>query len=232
MSSAWKSFWNKENNIYVSARHKEVHFLMNARDLLRLIPSGRPLTLLDWGCGEALGAAVLADANVRVLLHDPVPLQEKRLKERFSGNPRIEVLDARDIAGLPAHTIEVILLNSVLQYIGKEEFQKLLPGFRNLLTPEGVLFLGDVVPSDSRISDDALALLGAGIRHGFFFEALFGLVTTFFSDYRKVRQTDGFTTYTEEEIINILTRAGFRAERVQPNIGLTSHRMLIRAILS
>lgn len=200
------------------------------RGVLELLPAYRPLILLDWGCGDALGSLTLQASGVRVLLYDPMPYVQDRIAARFSEEPDIRVLSADELASWTPQSIDAILIFSVLQYVSRDEFKKLLPRLRELLAPGGMLLLGDIVSPSLSMFTDALDLLRAGFRHGFFFDAIVGIVVTLFSDYRSVRNASGFTTYREEEMTDLLRSYGFSAERMPKNLGLSEHRILIRAI--
>lgn len=227
--STWQDFWNRDNSIYVSDRHREVHFAALARDLLVLLSPQRPLRLLDWGCGQALGTPILTERGIEVLLYDPIEHVRADLERRFKETRGIRVLGTEDIRTLPPHSQDAIVVNSVLQYLSRDEFIQLLPTWRGLLHPQGVLILGDVVPTHTSFVTDVRSLLQSAWRYGFLLSAFWGLVTTFFSDYREIRRSQGFSMYTEDEMHRILSEAGFASRRVRPNIGLTGHRMLFVA---
>lgn len=229
--NGWRDYWNRENRIYASARHLEAYYRVLGADVLSIVPSTRPLTILDWGCGEALLAPFLRDAGLAVLLYDPVLRAHERAEARYGGEPGITVLDARAYENLRDGSVDVILVHSVLQYLSKQEWEAVLPRLRSLLSPQGMLMLGDVVPTGISMFVDAYDLLSAGWKHGFFLDAARALVATLFSDYRSVRKASGFSTYAEGELIEILGRHGFAAKRAARNIGLSGHRMLILASL-
>ena len=198
--------------------------------MLALLPERRPLTLLDFGCGDALGAFSLSKAGVQVLLHDPVPYVHERIMERFKNESNVKVLNKNEFISLASGSVDVVFIYSVLQYISKDDLKKLLPELYRILPNKGMLLIGDVVPATLSIFVDLYDLLIAGLRHGFFIDALAGVFITLFSDYRLVRKKNGFTKYDEKEIMEILATAGFDVERQPKNIGLSKHRMLIRAI--
>ena len=232
MTSTWREFWNADNSVYISEKYKEVHFAKIADDVIALLPRTRPLSLLDWGCGEALGAPRYVHAGIQIYLFDPVPLPLRHVQERFRDVPNITVLDVQAVEKLPDGSMDAIIVNSVLQYISVNEFRGLLRIFERLLSADGVLILGDVVSTDDSMVVDAWELLKAGFVYGFFTDVLFGLVRTFFSEYRLIRKKSGFTAYRESEIIDLLQKAGFRGERIRPNVGLAPQRMLFRALKS
>ena len=57
----WLAFWDSPHSIYVSARHKDVHYRVIAEAIAALVPS-REARVLDYGSGEALHADIVAAA--------------------------------------------------------------------------------------------------------------------------------------------------------------------------
>ena len=226
MTRSWKEFWNQKNRIYVSERHLEAYYVELIAGLKQLLPSRRPLDLLDYGCGEARGARVLAEDGVNVRLYDAVPYMRERAREHTQGAERVRVLEDAEFNALPFASLDVIFIYSVLQYISKDDFTKLLPHLYRLLRPGGMLILGDVVPPHVSMVADVRDLLSAGVKHGFFIPAVISLARTFFSEYRGIRKSNGFTTYEEGEMRALLEDAGFCPRRAPKNIGLGRERML------
>ena len=151
---SWLEFWNRENRIFVNARHLAAHYERIADDVLRLLPQPA-IDLLDWGCGAALGAPRLADAGARVTLYDAAPAKEAQLSARFGNDQRIRILDNAAYAALPARSFEVILVNSVIQYLPQAELEALLLALKRLIRPGGRLIIGDVVPPNAGVFSDA-----------------------------------------------------------------------------
>ena len=54
----WIAFWNSNHPIYANPRHREVHYRAVAQDILVRVPAGG--RVLDYGCGEALYADLIA----------------------------------------------------------------------------------------------------------------------------------------------------------------------------
>jgi SAM-dependent methyltransferase len=226
--AGWLDFWSGAHSIYVNDRHLQAHYARIAEDVRSLIGERRP-TLLDFGCGDALAAPAVASATSRLLLYDAAPAVSARIAARFAGHPGIEVLDRQAWAALAPASLDMILVNSVLQYLDRGSFEALLPTFRSLLRPEGELVLADVIPRDATALDDVRALLRSAARHGYLLAALRGLAATFFSDYRRLRRELGLTCYDETEMLALLRRHGFAAQRAQRNVGFSGHRMTFRA---
>ena len=108
-------------------------------------------------------------------------------------------------------------------------FAQLLDAARPKLKPAGVFVVADIIPAGAKATDDILALVGFAREGGFLLAALWGLVTTFFSDYRKLRAELGLTRYGEAEMTALFAAHGFHAERAARNIGHNQRRMMFVA---
>jgi SAM-dependent methyltransferase len=226
-SSAWIDFWNTKHSIYVNARHETAHFRRIADDMLAYAPPGG--VMLDYGCGEALEAARVAEPLSRLILCEPAPNVRQTLGARFAGNDKIDVRKPEDVRTMAAGSVDVVVMHSVAQYLNARELDALIGLFRRLLKPGGLLVLGDVIPRDLSTLSDVRALLQFGRREGFFWAALRGLIRTFFSDYRRLRQSLGIARYDRAEIAAKLESTGFSVEPARTNIGHNSRRMTFLA---
>ena len=226
--SDWRSFWDSEHSIYVNARHKDVHYREIAEQIAAFVP-GPGARVLDYGSGDAIHADLVAAVAAEVMLCDAAPSVRASMAARFAGNPRIKVIAPEAVAALPDGRFDLIVTNSVAQYLTPDELTRLLALFRRLLAPGGVLIFADVIPPDVGTVSDVSALLRYAARHGFLIAALVGLAKTTVSPYRKIRNTLGIAQYTEAEFMQRLTAAGFIAERLPRNMEHNPARMTFRA---
>jgi hypothetical protein len=67
--------------------------------------------------GEALHADIVAAAAGELLLCEAAPGVRAGLQQRFADNPKIRVIAPHEIARLPEHSLDLIVLHSVLQYL-------------------------------------------------------------------------------------------------------------------
>ncbi len=222
--ASWVDYWNSDHPIYVNDRHKALHAAGIARDFARHIPA-RDAAVLDYGCGEALYAEDVARLCGRLVLADAAPAVRERLAERVAALPSVAVASPEEVLAMPDGSFDLIVANSLLQYLTIGQLVELLPLWRRLLKPEGRLVLADVVPPDVSPVTDAKALLSFAWKGGFVGAALMGFVRTALSDYRKLRGELGFTTHEEAEMLALLSRHGFAAERSHPNFGHNQARM-------
>jgi SAM-dependent methyltransferase len=223
----WIDWFDSDHSIYVSARHRDVHFRRVATDILEFVP-GPHAIVLDYSCGEALHADLITARTAKLLLAEPAAGVRARLAVRYAGNQKIEVHSLDDLADLPKHAVDLAVMHSVAQYMTPAELGTALDLIRGLLKPHGQLVLGDIIAPDTPAAVDAVALLRFGLTNGFFVAAFTGLIRTFFSDYWRLRSTIGLTRYNGPAIQALLAAHGFSAERAARNIGHNQARATYR----
>jgi SAM-dependent methyltransferase len=226
----WIEYWNQDTTIYVSARHKRVHCEKVACDMLCHVPGPHAL-VVDYGCGDTLNAERVASACGNLFLCDAAPNVRERLSARYAGWENISVISPGQFEALDAATIDVVIVNSVIQYLSQAEFTRLLSICHRKLRHEGCVVLGDVIPRNVNPVRDAIELMKLAVAHGFLLSAAIGLVRSCFSDYLRVRRESGFLQFDETEVVQQLRLAGFAAERHKSNIGHNSARMTFRALV-
>ncbi len=226
---SWREFWNEPHSIYVSDRHRLLHYDRIAKDISALVPSSEAI-VLDYGCGEAWSADLVLQKCAQLYLVDAAPNVRAKLRQRFTSEPKITILDEESFLVLPESTLDMVVCNSVFQYLRADEATRLIEIWHDKLKPGGRLVLGDIIPPDLGRLDDVKALLTFGFEGGFFLAALRGLAQTFFSNYRALREEIGLTTYTEEDMLALLSGHGFEAVRAEHNIGHHQGRMTFVAM--
>src|ERR1700759_5025020 len=214
----WIDYYDSTHTIYASKQHRDLHFEVIARDIIGYITS-RDAVVLDYSCGEALSAAKVADACGMLILAEPAPGVRGRLIARFAPNMKIRVRSLDDVRKMHERSIDLVVMNSVAQYMTPQELDSAFLNIRRLLKPGGRLVIGDILRPEVGMGRDVLALLRFAAQHGFLRDALIGLISTALSDYRELRAKVGLTRYSEAEMIGKLTAAGFAASRTHQNIG-------------
>ena len=220
----WIDYYDSTHTIYASKLHRALHFQIIARDIIGYI-SSPDAVVLDYACGEALFAAKVAAACGKLYLAEPAPGVRGRLIARFAPNTKIRVRSLEDLRKMQEKSIDLAVMNSVVQYMTPDEFDAALGVIRRLLKPSGRLILGDILRPEIGMARDVIALLRFAARHGFLKDALLGLLSTALSDYRQLRSRVGLQRYSEDEIVAHLAKAGFSATRAHRNIGHNPWRM-------
>jgi SAM-dependent methyltransferase len=225
---SWAQYWNQETSLYVNERHRRLHYEGVTRDIIAYLPAGE-VDLLDYGCGDTLAAAKLADACARLLLCDVSSRVRQRLAARYADRGNITVVSPQDFEALATHSLGMIIVNSVAQYLSRSQFEHLLAQAQAKLKPGGVLLLADIVPPEVGPVRDALELIRFAAAAGFLLPAMFGLARSYFSSYRRIRRRSGFLQFDEAEVLQLLRRHGFTAQRQPHNIGHNARRMTFLA---
>ncbi|WP_024507450.1 class I SAM-dependent methyltransferase [Bradyrhizobium sp. ARR65] len=220
----WIDYYDSTHTIYASKRHRDLHFKLIARDIIGYI-TAKDQVVLDYSCGEALFAANVAEACGLLILAEPAPGVRGRLIARYAPNTKIRVRSLEDVRKMPENSVDLVVMNSVVQYMTPEELDSALDVVRKLLRPSGRLVIGDVLRPEVGMPMDIYALLRFAARHGFLKDALIGLLATALSDYRQLRSRVGLQRYGEADMIAKLAKRGFSAARAGHNIGHNPWRM-------
>lgn len=220
----WIDYYDSTHTIYASRLHRDLHFQIIANDIIGYITSPDAV-VLDYACGEALSAAKVANACAQLYLAEPAPGVRGRLVARFAPDTRIRVRSLDDLKHMDEDSIDLVVMNSVAQYMTPQELDSAFDVIHRLLKPSGRFVLGDILRPDVGMARDVVALLRFAATHGFLRDALVGLASTALSDYRHLRTRIGLQRYREDEMIAKLGAAGFIATRAPRNIGHNPWRM-------
>ena len=226
--TTWREFWDNPHSIYVNDRHKDVHYRDVAEGIAAFVQSAEA-RVLDHGCGEAIHADIVADAARSLCLCDAAPSVRAAIAKRFAANPKIKVLAPEDVERLPDASLDLIVANSLVQYLSADELTHMLALWWRLLAPSGTLIVADIIPPDVGPLSDVIALLRYAAAHGFLFAAFAGLARTALSGYARLRNELGIARYSETEFLDRLRAAGFVAERLAGNLEHNPARMSFRA---
>jgi SAM-dependent methyltransferase len=226
--TTWREFWDSAHSIYVSERHRHVHYRDVAEQLAAFVPSP-DARVLDHGSGEAVHADLVAAKARELFLCDAAASVRASLATRFDGNPKIKVISPEDVERLPDAALNLVFANSLVQYLTAAELDRMLGVWRRLLAPRGTLIVADVIPPHVGALSDGFALLRYAAANGFLGAALVGLARTALSRYRRLRSELGIARYGEAEFLAKLRAAGFSAERLPKNVEHNPARMTFRA---
>ena len=227
--ATWREFWDSAHSIYVSDRHKDLHYRDVAEQLAAFVP-GPDARVLDHGSGETIHADLVVAARAReLLLCDAAASVRASIAARFAENPKIKVIAPEDVEHLLDGSLDLVFANSLVQYLTTAELDRMLGIWRRLLAPGGTLIVADVIPPHVGALSDGFALLRYAKANGFLGAAIIGLTRTALSRYRRLRSELGIARYSEMEFMAKLHAAGFSAERLPRNVEHNPARMTFRA---
>ena len=223
-TSSWFSFWSRPAPIHVGERHLRARYRVTVDEFLAAFPDTGGKRMLDYGCGEALDARRLAAVGMEVLLYDRSEYFHRRLVPRFAGAKGIAVLDNASLGGLPAASIDHLLVCSVIQYLDGNELAALIRLAHELLKPGGVLILADIIPDSLETLPDTLDFLTYSIRHRFFFSGLRTLFDMLMTNYRSHLRENDLARYDLDALSALLAEHGFTPSLADRNIGISRAR--------
>ena len=73
-------------------------------------------------------------------------LVRDRLQERLATNAKVTILSPEEVSAIPDGSLDLIVVNSLLQYLSLEELRGLLKLWKSKLKTDGRLVIADVVP--------------------------------------------------------------------------------------
>jgi hypothetical protein len=94
--TTWREFWDSAHSIYVSERHKDVHYRDVAEQLAAFVPHAQA-RVLDHGSGEAIHADLVAARAGELILCDAAATVRASVAARFAGNAKITVIAPEDV---------------------------------------------------------------------------------------------------------------------------------------
>ena len=143
--TTWREFWERPNSIYVCKRHRVLHGHLIADSIASFIRSPAA-TVLDYGCGEALAADSVAARCGKLILCDASSSLRSALEKRHAGHGKVKVIAPQGVQALPKESLDLVVMNSVVQYLSRVELEQLLDLLRPRLRDSGTLVIGDVIP--------------------------------------------------------------------------------------
>ena len=141
------------------------------------------------------------------------------LVSRTFGNESIITKDVDECHDLKDESLDLIIVNSVFQYLNSDDIKNILKMFNKKIKKNGKLVIADVIPPDLSMISDVISLLQFAWSNGFFVISLLGLLKTYFSDYRKLRQEVGLSVYSVVDFKDLLFQNGFNAQLMDRNFG-------------
>ena len=119
--------------------------------------AGAAARVLDYGCGEALHADLVAEAAGELFLCEAAPGVREGLVDRFAGQRNIHVLAPHEAARLAEHSLDLIVLHSVVQYSHRGRRQRFVCIVSPAAEARRHARCRDIIPPNVPAVTDALA---------------------------------------------------------------------------
>jgi SAM-dependent methyltransferase len=182
----WQSYWQGLSGAQRFFREQAQEYVRNLESAIVL---DRRARMLDFGCGFGFVAETLAYKVGELFIWDSSAnmLRSSRLLVR--GQQNIRFLDLSDAQAVPSNLrFDLILVNSVVQYMTFDEFSAWLIRWATVLAPGGRIVISDLIPPDHNSISDLIDIIRFSVRRGLAGNAIVWLFRKLGS-YRRVRGT-------------------------------------------
>ncbi|WP_297295562.1 methyltransferase domain-containing protein [uncultured Methylovirgula sp.] len=210
----WRNLWRGDRASRAGERFPAVYYEDIAKAIAAQIPAPAAV-MLDYGCGSAPAAALVAEHCATLYLYEPAPKMQAALRQRYAGNSKIKVLNDAQVKALPDMSLDMVLFNALFQYLTLAQCTEAVDFAAVKLRLGGRLVVADVIPPHADPLSDSWALVEYAYRGGFLLAALRGAL----SRRRPLRRRAPLTTFTIPDMQRLLATHGFETRRADRNIG-------------
>jgi protein-L-isoaspartate O-methyltransferase len=154
----WDAFWSLAQPEHRAHRAEAEEYVRRLDVALAL---DRRMRVLDYGCGFGFAAAALSPRVHSVAVWDKHQNMRDHALRTTAHLGNVAAIDLSDPSRLPAARFDLILVNSVVQYMTDAELAAVLPVWRALLADAGRVVVSDLIPVDYPAYADVLALVRA-----------------------------------------------------------------------
>ncbi|MEJ0050298.1 MAG: class I SAM-dependent methyltransferase [Methylovirgula sp.] len=211
---SWRNFFIVDRTSRASDRYPAIYYEDIAKAIAAQIPAPGAV-VLDYACGAAPAASLIAEHCATVYLYDPTPKMQTILRQRYAANPKIKILNEAQVRALPDETLDMVLFNGLFQYLTLAQCTEAVDFAAAKLRLGGRLVVADVIPPHADPLSDSWALVEYAYRGGFLLAALRGAL----SRSRPLRRRIALTTFTIPDMQRLLATHGFETRRADRNIG-------------
>ena len=217
MSDTWLRYWQgTPDNDYLTveanvvAEHVIAHFEVSPQT-----------SILDFGCGYGHVAARLAEHAGHVFLWDAVPHVLASAADRVAA-PNVSIAQLDQPGEHPS--VDLIVVNSVIQYMNRRSLSAWMSRWREIIGSEGALLLSDVPtkePSLLRQTWEWFKLTG---RAGKLISAIrFSFQNA--SRYAEARRQEPLNVHTRKDIEAMADEAGIAVTTLEHNLAFQPQRV-------
>ena len=218
MASKWDRHWDSTKincdifdigaKYFIESYEKYFHFLKT--DIV-----------LDFGAGKGDVSLLIRDKVQKIYLFEKSKMSTELLRKRFYDCENIHILDSLPEIKEP---VSVIIINSVIQYMSKNEVEKMLSDLQKISSPNTKLIISDALPSGYTKFNDALHMLKTSLKNGFFLEFVTNMITSIINSPQLSLKTSSLQIYDKDEMKQILLKHGYDSVIMEKNFTYSQDR--------
>lgn len=220
--NTWASYWEALSDRQRRFREQSDEYV---RKLESAVPLESRARVLDFGCGFGFVAQALVSRVGEVFLWDSSANMRRRARLNLAGRRNVRFLDLSEPKSeFSDPEFDLILVNSVVQYMSLEEFSGWLLRWRNMLAPDGRIVVSDLIPPDYPAIWDIVDQLRFGARRRVLATAIWEALSEV-ALYWKVRRAYPLSRIGCEELRWRATSAGLSADYLPYNLTYFTKRL-------
>lgn len=220
--TAWDSYWAGLREDQWPYREQAREFVARLDDALDLRRDDR---VLDFGSGFGHVAAGLARLVAEVWYWDGSEHMRRRAGEVLADEPNARLLDLSDPdrpSPSDAVPVDLVIVNSVVQYMAPDEIERSVGRWARLLAPGGRLVISDLISPEASTLGELDDLLRFAAYHRFLARAAHQAVLEV--TYWRTRRDTPLTRVDPDQLRSWAKQAGLSLEVLPRNLTHLTHR--------
>lgn len=219
-------FWHTH---YDSLAHHESLdlFKAEARDFFRRLTRSIPLRsceqVLDFGCGLGFVSELLTTRVNKLAYWDYSENMLATAKHRLASVNNAEPVDLSRPDQEEQFHFDLIVVNSVIQYMSEDEFSAWLGKWKEMLVSDGALVISDVILPEPAFFREIFDSLVFSAKKGFLLRTLAKNFSQYLR-YLKTRSSAPMSRYSKERFSALINDAGLRADILPDNLTYRTNR--------
>jgi SAM-dependent methyltransferase len=158
----WAAYWEGLGGAESFFREQAKEYVANLECAVEL---NRNAHVLDFGCGFGFVAEMLTPKVGKVFLWDASANMRRRARRNLAHHQNIRFLDLSEPEAIARDLkFDLIVVNSVVQYMSRDQFAACLMMWRRMLAAGGCIVVSDLIPPDHNSMSDFVDLLKFSIR--------------------------------------------------------------------
>jgi len=158
----WGAYWEGLGGTESFFREQAKEYVANLECAVELNRNAR---VLDFGCGFGFVAEILTTKVGKVFLWDASANMRHRARRNLAHHQNIRFLDLSEPQAIARELqFDLIVVNSVVQYMSLEQFAAWLVMWRTMLATSGRIVVSDLIPPDYQSVSDLADLLKFSIQ--------------------------------------------------------------------